>query len=114
MNMWYTHSILFFFFNDTATTEIYTLSLHDALPILQAGAHRVDAVQGPQQSGKLGCRVIDLLLHLTIPRHEHQVLRRDEDESRGPHLHGRRVLTALQFDLAAERAVRAGGAIHRL
>src|SRR2546428_9154739 len=25
--------ILFFFFNDTATTEIYTLSLHDALPI---------------------------------------------------------------------------------
>src|SRR5258708_34607507 len=30
---------LFFFFNDTATTEIYTLSLHDALPIL-AGAPR--------------------------------------------------------------------------
>src|SRR3712207_7934079 len=28
------HSPLFFFFNDTATTEIYTLSLHDALPIL--------------------------------------------------------------------------------
>src|SRR2546422_8073260 len=26
----------FFFFNDTATTEIYTLSLHDALPILSA------------------------------------------------------------------------------
>src|SRR2546430_9029101 len=26
----------FFFFNDTATTEIYTLSLHDALPILPA------------------------------------------------------------------------------
>src|SRR3712207_9306159 len=26
-----------FFFNDTATTEIYTLSLHDALPILAAG-----------------------------------------------------------------------------
>ena len=24
---------IFFFFNDTATTEIYTLSLHDALPI---------------------------------------------------------------------------------
>src|SRR5436309_14987497 len=28
------HFCLFFFFNDTATTEIYTLSLHDALPIL--------------------------------------------------------------------------------
>src|SRR2546430_16678938 len=27
------HSSFFFFFNDTATTEIYTLSLHDALPI---------------------------------------------------------------------------------
>src|SRR5256885_12902993 len=27
------HTFLFFFFNDTATTEIYTLSLHDALPI---------------------------------------------------------------------------------
>src|SRR2546430_13600296 len=27
----------FFFFNDTATTEIYTLSLHDALPILGLG-----------------------------------------------------------------------------
>src|SRR5258708_27438379 len=27
--------LLFFFFNDTATTEIYTLSLHDALPILR-------------------------------------------------------------------------------
>src|SRR5438067_10718690 len=28
-----TTMLLFFFFNDTATTEIYTLSLHDALPI---------------------------------------------------------------------------------
>src|SRR3712207_7238617 len=28
-----TRMLLFFFFNDTATTEIYTLSLHDALPI---------------------------------------------------------------------------------
>src|SRR5436189_6407175 len=30
----------FFFFNDTATTEIYTLSLHDALPIYGARAPR--------------------------------------------------------------------------
>src|SRR3712207_8204652 len=28
---------MFFFFNDTATTEIYTLSLHDALPISSGG-----------------------------------------------------------------------------
>src|SRR3712207_7472142 len=36
-------SLSFFFFNDTATTEIYTLSLHDALPIylrLLAWRHR--------------------------------------------------------------------------
>src|SRR5256885_13475256 len=33
-------SFFFFFFNDTATTEIYTLSLHDALPISQElGGH---------------------------------------------------------------------------
>src|SRR5882724_13516086 len=30
---------LFFFFNDTATTEIYTLSLHDALPISRRRLH---------------------------------------------------------------------------
>ena len=29
-----------FFFNDTATTEIYTLSLHDALPISLLSIHR--------------------------------------------------------------------------
>src|SRR3989454_10840853 len=31
-------SLFFFFFNDTATTEIYTLSLHDALPISSPSA----------------------------------------------------------------------------
>src|SRR5688572_31279170 len=33
-------SYFFFFFNDTATTEIYTLSLHDALPISRRAALR--------------------------------------------------------------------------
>src|SRR2546430_9949229 len=33
----------FFFFNDTATTEIYTLSLHDALPI-SSGSHATSVV----------------------------------------------------------------------
>src|SRR5688572_32122325 len=41
----------FFFFNDTATTEIYTLSLHDALPILDArrtfGRDRVGVAARP-------------------------------------------------------------------
>src|SRR2546430_8998575 len=31
--MFFIYFMMFFFFNDTATTEIYTLSLHDALPI---------------------------------------------------------------------------------
>src|SRR3712207_7336620 len=37
--------MLVFFFNDTATTEIYTLSLHDALPIFVAGDHVVDRIR---------------------------------------------------------------------
>src|SRR5216683_42230 len=38
--------VTFFFFNDTATTEIYTLSLHDALPIsTYRRAHGLSAVK---------------------------------------------------------------------
>src|SRR3712207_7332278 len=37
--------IIFFFFNDTATTEIYTLSLHDALPILPLGTVALDGTK---------------------------------------------------------------------
>src|SRR2546421_6068604 len=36
-------AFIFFFFNDTATTEIYTLSLHDALPISCAEPARLGA-----------------------------------------------------------------------
>src|SRR3712207_8399298 len=36
--MFLTESSSYFFFNDTATTEIYTLALHDALPISGPGA----------------------------------------------------------------------------
>src|SRR5256885_8622781 len=35
--------LIFFFFNDTATTEIYTLSLHDALPICAGDVRSHDA-----------------------------------------------------------------------
>src|SRR5256886_5726921 len=38
-----THHSFFFFFNDTATTEIYTLSLHDALPISASGKNGTSA-----------------------------------------------------------------------
>src|SRR2546430_12665051 len=47
-------SSFFFFFNDTATTEIYTLSLHDALPIFIIG------VLG-------GGRVVELAASLVCP-----------------------------------------------
>src|SRR3712207_8439130 len=36
--------MIFFFFNDTATTEIYTLSLHDALPIFASSCEHNDAL----------------------------------------------------------------------
>src|SRR2546426_1118788 len=40
-----------FFFNDTATTEIYTLSLHDALPICRRGSRRGDEPAGAGGAG---------------------------------------------------------------
>src|SRR2546429_6602930 len=43
---------VFFFFNDTATTEIYTLSLHDALPISADGGSTWNIV--PSASGDMG------------------------------------------------------------
>src|SRR5256885_8295297 len=46
--------LFFFFFNDTATTEIYTLSLHDALPIwkpYEPGAVVAEAKIVPDDSG---------------------------------------------------------------
>src|SRR3712207_7450783 len=49
---------IFFFFNDTATTEIYTLSLHDALPILGGAPFRVLRARGGAFRGERpGCRL---------------------------------------------------------
>src|SRR3712207_9378081 len=58
----------FVFFNDTATTEIYTLSLHDALPIWPR-AHRLGSAQ---VDGR------DVL---------HAILHRDGDGEQRPHHH---------------------------
>src|SRR5256885_8429426 len=45
----------FFFFNDTATTEIYTLSLHDALPICASQALDIyDYAAGSSKDASLG------------------------------------------------------------
>src|SRR5256885_12687633 len=55
----------FFFFNDTATTEIYTLSLHDALPIWPRPSHlrRIAAIRFVRTSGeyerKVSCNTTD-------------------------------------------------------
>src|SRR5690348_18232349 len=46
------HHSLFFFFNDTATTEIYTLSLHDALPISDPGRPSAAPQGRPRGSGQ--------------------------------------------------------------
>src|SRR2546430_10378492 len=45
---------IFFFFNDTATTEIYTLSLHDALPILRPNDGARDGKAAGAGSGRGG------------------------------------------------------------
>src|SRR3712207_8890097 len=45
----------FFFFNDTATTEIYTLSLHDALPILSLTNRRARSSSGWTWTDRTSC-----------------------------------------------------------
>src|SRR3989442_6626887 len=45
-------SSFFFFFNDTATTEIYTLSLHDALPICARGRDRSTGRRRPRATAR--------------------------------------------------------------
>src|SRR3712207_8310723 len=45
-------SLVFFFFNDTATTEIYTLSLHDALPISPTVSSRTTSEAASLSEGR--------------------------------------------------------------
>src|SRR3712207_7202061 len=57
---------MFFFFNDTATTEIYTLSLHDALPIFVA--HDDPDRGADRDAGRAGRRgALGVLQHLLHP-----------------------------------------------
>src|SRR2546430_8183291 len=83
------HCLFFFFFNDTATTEIYTLSLHDALPIsgrrgslclygrtLSRGRHRrlgrsEEHTSELQSQSNLVCRLLlEKKKNKTPPHHE--------------------------------------------
>src|SRR5579859_4648546 len=61
--------LIFFFFNDTATTEIYTLSLHDALPV------GILAPASPLGWALVGYRV------LTASRHSDRTLERHQARS---------------------------------
>src|SRR3712207_7970100 len=54
-------NLIFFFFNDTATTEIYTLSLHDALPICHRAGGR------PDLRAVAGARAHRPQRHLLVP-----------------------------------------------
>src|SRR5467141_5100734 len=60
----------FFFFNDTATTEIYTLSLHDALPIFftRSPARKASPPEAPPRPPvkKIGEHTSELQSHLNL------------------------------------------------
>src|SRR2546422_10765528 len=58
--------MFFFFFNDTATTEIYTLSLHDALPISPGSLRRV--WQDRSAEARELCQVRGDLRRVYLPR----------------------------------------------
>src|SRR3712207_9129380 len=70
--------LFFFFFNDTATTEIYTLSLHDALPIFGGAV----AVDGVEQALALAAGVEAVRVHLG----ERAVLREGQGDRKSTRL----------------------------
>src|SRR2546421_3719182 len=100
----------FFFFNDTATTEIYTLSLHDALPIYhrhlvllgdrRAGEHvearvrpeqDIDLVRSEEHTSELQSRsdlVCRLLLEKKKTRRPNRSQTRPKTQRQSAHIHG--------------------------
>src|SRR3712207_9379626 len=84
-------SVVFFFFNDTATTEIYTLSLHDALPIYpSAGRARLPS------AGRRARHVEGRLVRVRVDRHpgrrRHADVRRLRSEEHTSELQSRQYL----------------------
>src|SRR5438874_8149180 len=75
-----TSCVCVFFFNDTATTEIYTLSLHDALPICLEVPQADEPAEGdPEQHlGALGADADDAPERLQVPQ---QAFRRSEEHT---------------------------------
>src|SRR5690349_24001204 len=74
----YFHSYVPFFFNDTATTEIYTLSLHDALPIFAEQHPEIWAAFGVASGGIMADKYpFDHIKNLPV-----LVIHGDKDEDR--------------------------------
>src|SRR5690349_23697856 len=88
--MFLQHSALlhltFFFFNDTATTEIYPLSLHDALPIYISAAHATARVAVSDRSVATRIRCI------TAPHPSYAESQRPRSEEHTSELQSRRDL----------------------
>src|SRR3712207_7980842 len=69
----------FFFFNDTATTEIYTLSLHDALPIWTAA---LQAVSREPASAERDARLAAIQREVSDLQQNYSALIRDRKSTR--------------------------------
>src|SRR3712207_7380398 len=81
-----------FFFNDTATTEIYTLSLHDALPIC---AEVLAGRREPELRGRVAARDAQLFERAVRDqrgRRERGLLRRERSEEHTSELQSRQYL----------------------
>src|SRR5687768_17856173 len=81
-----------FFFTATSTTEIYTLSLHDALPILAGGVDRVDTlvvVAGSTKPLPSGGTVADALYHSRTDRLYMTNIQRNRSEEHTSELQSR-------------------------
>src|SRR3712207_7628919 len=79
--------IMFFFFNDTATTEIYTLSLHDALPISAKAVQELYPAYRKIIDISKSCRGVDVLparlvrVRASAAREEISLTRRSEEHT---------------------------------
>src|SRR3712207_6905031 len=75
-------SFLLFFFNDTATTEIYTLSLHDALPIFQGISLTVEEGEVVTLIGSNGAGKTTTLrsIHGILPPREGRIIFKRSEE----------------------------------
>src|SRR3989442_8234600 len=76
---------LFFFFNDTATTEIYTLSLHDALPI-STGLQPDDLARYEQHQRRIRVVVVERLRAPLLARRDDRSEEHTSELQSRPHL----------------------------